>query len=150
MPRHVMWLDPGKTTGWAMIHVDDDENPRFSADEGDFFHVCGVVDLHCKWYGSSLTVGYESYLGSGGTASYSHEVIGATRYITSRWDTRIICVPAAHRVIATNHVLKSLQWYQPGQGHANDATRHLVAWLLREGHWTRFPALHEVFTNLLR
>lgn len=148
LPPHVLWLDPGRTTGWATIHCDETE---YSCDAGetDFQGIGSLIDDFCRHYGDTALVGYESYLGRGGTPKYAHEVIGVARYLANRSGTRIAEAPAANRVIVTLPMIQALGCYSRGEQHANDAGRHLVAWLLREGHWTRFPALHDVFTSLL-
>ncbi len=122
-PESVLWLDPGGTTGWAMLDLTKD---------GTYLFECGQETPGDVW------VGWEQYIvtsggGKAGNPAPSLEAIGAVRYLCAKHRARVLpAVPSSHRVVASPALLKSLGWWRPGMPHAQDATRHLVAWLLRE------------------
>jgi hypothetical protein len=140
----VVWLDPGKKTGVAFLR-----DGVFQSMERDFVETGRLLEHWLSLYGSHLCVGWEDYNATGGgEASYSLEVIGVARWLCRMHDATVLpTVPASSRVVATDQVLKLLTWHRPGLGHANDAARHLVAWLLRTGHMR--DQLTEVFTCVL-
>ena len=148
MPRYTVFLDPGKATGVAVLDFRLGKDPQHTAWEGNLVSVGDFlldrVDDPVK-----PVIGWERYLGSGGTASWSHEMIGVARYLALTHGCRVIEAPAASRVIASDKALKIQGWYRSGKPHANDASRHLAAWLLREGLWTVVPGLQDMATSLL-
>ena len=145
-PESVLWLDPGGTTGWAMLDLTKDGTYLFecgqetgTVDTGVF--VDEVLEYRCdkRRHGpGDVWVGWEQYIvtsggGKAGNPAPSLEAIGAVRYLCAKHRARVLpAVPSSHRVVASPALLKSLGWWRPGMPHAQDATRHLVAWLLRE------------------
>lgn len=132
----VLWLDPGKTTGWARL--DDD---LFHSGEAPFYEAGQVVRSHCTAT-PGARVGWESFQVT--PASYrmlgSHDTIqaiGVIRWLALDGGARLL-PPASRqaREVTSLAMLRALGWYAPGKGHANDATRHLVAWLMRSGSLT--------------
>jgi len=98
----------------------------------------GVVQSLAKTHGPGLYLGWEQYVvtqggGRGGDANQALETIGIARWLCAEYHCTLLKpMPASSRVVASLDLLKTLGWYLPGKVHANDATRHLVAWLLRE------------------
>ena len=129
----ICWLDPGSTTGLAWW---DPESDRFFSGQYEVFQLHEALeDLSAKTTGR-LSVGYEQYIvtpRSPGTSEYSQGVIGeVTRMARSGSFELLKPVPSSSRKIATPVFLKRLGWYKPGQGHANDASQHLLAYLMRQ------------------
>lgn len=156
LPDAVLWLDPGLTTGWALLltnQPDHDGEHQFTAGQvqgrveaGD--HVAKL----CELYGDRLSIGWEAYIvGHGsrltGDPIPSLEVIGATKWLAHHHGVTVLMpVPAASRLIATTNALKALDWWPQGV-HAKDAAMHLLAWCLREGHFRE--RLADVYGGLL-
>jgi len=138
-PRCCLWLDPGGTTGFSMVSLTP-SGYLFSASqvrgtELAAEQVNAVLESHDT---GTVHVGWERYLvasggGKAGDPVPALEVIGAVKWLCHHYGAVVLpAVPASSRLVASVPLLKELGWYTPGRMHANDATRHLVAWLLRE------------------
>jgi len=131
MIRVVIWLDPGKTTGIAFY---DTVDGYFTSSQYDFAATGEYLDgMMTTW--NDLAIGWEQYIiapGHSGTAAFSLEVIGMTRWLAHHHDVLVLpAVPSAARKLGSDDKLKKLGWYTPGTRHANDAAAHMLAWLLR-------------------
>lgn len=137
-PQIVLFLDPGNTTGWSMLQYTT-EGYDFQAGQAEGSVIVGdFVARLARAYGPGLHLGWEQYIvvnggGRGGDANQALETIGIARWLCVEYHCTLLRpMPASSRVVASVALLKELGWYTPGRVHANDATRHLVAWLLRE------------------
>jgi hypothetical protein len=99
----------------------------------------------------SCAVGWESYLVTGARSADSTDalrVIGVAQWLAHRYSAEVLPeVPSSARTVVSNDLLKRLGWYTPGLDHANQAARHLAAWLAREHLLT--PDQREAFTSSL-
>lgn len=133
-PKLVIWLDPGKMTGWAMF----EDMVTFSSGQADFDGIDDMINMWCGLMRDELWLGWERYLvtqggGRSGSPEYSLEVIGATKSACRRNNVTVLQpMPSASRKLGDDLKLQRLGWRQPGMRHANDAANHLLAWLLRE------------------
>ena len=135
MPEPVIeWLDPGKTTGVAVL---DMESGRFFAGQ----YSKDELPLHLfemsVAYGQRLRLGYEQYLAAGGphkgTSKHSQGAIGVIEaQVECHGITLLKPVPSSSRLVASPAFLRRMGWYTPGKPHANDAARHLLAYLLKQ------------------
>jgi hypothetical protein len=134
LPEVLVWLDPGKLTGWAML----EHGESFLSGQGDFAEVDDLVNTWVFNLGSHLWLGWEMYVVTGGggrfgSPEYSLEMIGAVKSACRRYRvTTLPPQPSAARKLGDDDKLRRLGWYRPGQRHANDAANHLLAYLLRE------------------
>lgn len=140
-PQYVMWIDPGLASGWAAY------------DYAAQSFVCGEEELtgmgeRIRAVATAipveqLAVGCEDYLSLGGpgTPRYSHQVIGmVTRMAYEYGFTMLPLVPSSMRKLASIGKLKKLGWYKPTPGgHAIDASRHLLAYMLRNHRQRKLP-----------
>lgn len=130
----LIWLDPGWTTGHAML-----------SRAGDFLcgqHV-GVCELSdwldglAPYWGPNVMLGWEAYQAVGARSAkstYGLRVMGAAEWIAHRHDWQPLDeVPSSMRTVATVGALRQLGWYRKGQPHAMDAARHLLAHIMRTG-----------------
>jgi|SRR5690242_12797717 len=133
-PKIVIWLDPGKMTGWAML----EDMASFSSGQADFDCIDDMVNMWCHLMRDNLWLGWERYIvtqggGRTGTPEYSLEVIGAVKSACRRNSVTVLQpMPSASRKLGGDLKLQRLGWRQPNMRHANDAANHLLAWLLRE------------------
>lgn len=132
-PQYVMWIDPGLVSGWAAY---DWIAKAF---------VCGEEDLtgmgeRIRAVATAIPVeqfaiGCEDYLAVGktGTPRYSFKVIGMVEWLCHDFDIRMLpLVPSGMRKLGSVNKLKTLGWHKPTPGgHAVDASRHLLADMLR-------------------
>lgn len=142
--EHVLWLDPGRVTGWAVVNL---VTGAFETGQEEFYETGLLVSRWAHNYEAGLVLGWEDYLGHGGSPKWALEVIGVARWFGECYGCRLQTAPASSRVVVTLPVLKALGAHALGKEHANDAARHLVAWLRREGLMRE--RLDEVFTSLL-
>ena len=130
----IEWLDPGKTTGAAFL---DMETGWFSAGQYDSDELSRHLFAMSTTYGSRLRLGYEQYLAAGGphkgTSKHSQGAIGVIEdQVECHGITLLKSVPSSSRIVASPAFLRRMDWYTPGKQHANDAARHLLAFLLRQ------------------
>jgi hypothetical protein len=144
--ERVIWLDPGKMTGWASLGSD----MSFSSGQLDFFNLGHELESYARFHNNQLAVGYEQFIVTPSTVAsdpeYSLEVIGLVKWIVYTYNcTMLAPVPSASRKLGMDGgKLQKLKWHKPGRVHANDAAAHLLAWLLREGK-TPLPLVAELF-----
>lgn len=144
----MIWLDPGKVTGWAAL----ERFTEFSSGQATFGEIDDLVNAWCFLSRERLWLGWERYIvtqggGRTGTAEYSLEVIGAVKSACRRNNVTVLpAMPSSSRKLGDDLKLQRLGWRKPNARHANDAANHLLAWLLREGRLP--PELQrELFTS---
>lgn len=131
----ILGLDPGVTTGWAIVSVDDDSEPVMIE--------CGqIVEGHLgfikNWdalmsYEPNLIV-CESFTLREGIKGVNIEptyVIGALNALTK---IDIIYQPPSYKIMCDNIALKHLLMYARGKQHARDAARHIAIYLRTKKH----------------
>lgn len=134
-PDVVMWLDPGLTTGWAMLA----NGVEFSSDQCGFYPLGELVESYGRVYRRRMAISWERYIVTSGgsrtgTAAPSLETIGMVRWLCLSHDIMLLRpMPSSTRKLGSEEKLKQLGWYVPGKRHANDAAMHMLSWLLREG-----------------
>jgi hypothetical protein len=150
IPELVIWLDPGLKTGVAtLLH-----GKHFDSGEGILPEIGELLEDYGAVYRGRMALGWEQYVltsggGRTGSAGPPIEVIGVARWIGYKMEcTMLQPVPSAMRKVATPEMLDRLGWWCPGLGHANDAARHMLSWLMRsklltpEQHAIVFPEKH--------
>lgn len=135
MPEPVIeWFDPGQTTGAACLDL---ETGKFFSGQYD----PGELALHLltmsRVSGVRLLIGYEQYLAAGGpqrgTSKHSQGAIGVIESTAMQCGITLLKpVPSSSRIVASPAFLRRMGWYTAGKPHANDAARHLLAFLLRQ------------------
>ncbi len=125
----IIAVDPGKTTGWARLN---DAGSFESGEQSLYATVYFIHETMKQGVGSKLEIICEDFIFTKETLKksrqiYSTEGIGALRYLTELYGVPYyIQTPAAAKRFSTDEKLKTIGWYRPGQGHANDAARHLL------------------------
>lgn len=131
----VIWLDPGKTTGWASYGF----GQTFMSGQADFAKTGDMIEAYAELYRDGLAVGCENYIetttgSQRGRAEYSLKTIGMVEWLCLRHGAVLLpTMPSSSRNLGrTGGKLHKLGWHKPGQDHANDAAAHLLTWLLKE------------------
>ena len=129
MPK-ILGLDPGVTTGFAIIEYQDDSEPKL-IDHGQIpnGHL-GFIDHWFKFKSYDLIV-CESFTLREGIKGVTIEpayVIGALEALNLD-ETEIIYQQPSFKTLCDNDALKNLEMYVRGQQHARDAIRHPIAYL---------------------
>lgn len=131
----VMAIDPGKTTGVAVF-----DGQRFdsyeldSSLEGDV-QLCRAIQSLCPRVVICESFRITAQTAKNTQAPWSLEQIGVVRLSSKIVGAKFVLQsPADAKGFSTDAKLKAIQWYvsTPG-GHRNDAARHLLAWLVRQG-----------------
>lgn len=136
MPKHALVVDPGKLTGWILYNVS--ESQVHSSGEHEMMpflnHAYGVISV------MNVDVVCESFHITKRTATLSQqpwslEIIGALRWMASRHDRFFhLQQPSQAKKFADNERLRDAGlWTSGSKGHVNDAARHLVLWLAKNG-----------------
>lgn len=127
----VIAVDPGLTTGWAVLYPDGEF--RSGETKGSFAFlktVYGLLrdrafDWHivCERY----TITPETIKKSRQTDAL--EIIGTLKFLTTYYDAGwSMQNPSEAKNFATDAKLRRVRWYRQGLGHANDASRHLLCY----------------------
>jgi hypothetical protein len=129
----VLWLDPGKTTGWACLTMAG----KFDSGQFNFEDTGKLVEQLGFWQGPALRVGWEAAIllpGSGQRKGIDKalEVIGMVQWLCLKHGAVMLpSFPSSARSLGGLRKVKALGWYKPNKGHANVAAEHLCAYLLR-------------------
>lgn len=146
--KYLVALDPGKTTGVAAcILTDDVQVSGFQAGEMDRQATLDWTwsalesmrelydDLEIHIVAERFTIGPQTM-----KMTRQHdalEIIGAVRWMTQRHQASFALQdPGIAKSTCSNATLQKIGFWTPGKaGHANDAARHLVVLLLKDGFY---------------
>jgi len=136
----IIAIDPGKMSGGAVYRLNDQDGQPFSSWQCDFDELCKHMIEMGAAHRDNLDVVSESFIITINTAkntqaTWSLELIGVARMVSRLYTGQelVLQTPAAAKRLCSDDLLKALGWYKPGQGHANDAARHLGLFLLSRG-----------------
>lgn len=137
---YIFAFDPGKTTGWALAEVENGDVLNITYGEDAPFVVCARIDAWFRAYGERLQPVGEKYTITARTATLSQqhdalEIIGVARYLAWKHDCQeLLLQPTNTKKFSTDKRLKAMGWWHKGGGgHANDALRHLMGYLVSIG-----------------
>lgn len=127
------WLDPGLVTGLATFDL---EHPNFMSWQYEPDDVVRRLHMLLDVCDGRMQLGWEAYLTAGGpqhgTAKHSLEVIGRLRDFAVVHGVEVLTPqPSSARKLGQVTFLRRLGWYKPGKPHANDASAHLLAHMLK-------------------
>jgi hypothetical protein len=134
----ITWLDPGGTTGiatWTPDPGTETGSGEFRSRQEDFRSTGNYLNMLMRDNPGTM-LGYEQYNITPGRYvkhdGSSLMVIGMARWLALVHGAVMLpSQPPSARKLGMQH-LKTLGWYRPGLGHANDAAGHLLVWLLKE------------------
>jgi len=135
--RYVLAVDPGGTTGMVLYDMfvggvaEIYEIPH--ADVG-FMLERIIEQYHPDVVCESFTITANTV--SNSQAPWSLKQLGVAEYLAAKYHCPYAeQMPVTAKKFATNERLKALDLYVRGHGHATDAMRHLVIYLVRHGWW---------------
>lgn len=130
----VLSVDPGKMTGYVIWTDGEREEGELSHEPFldfacDLVEAGGIDVIVCERFIITAQTGKLSQ------APWSLEQIGALRFFAHRHDVAFELQSAADaKRFATEEKLRRAGWARPkGAGHARDAQRHLLVYLVRHG-----------------
>ncbi len=128
----IIAIDPGKITGIATWSQRTETFERFEMSEQEVYTwLRGITPALHIWV-------IEAYTVTARTAQLSQQlealyIIGAVRYKLSNYGMLPLMRPPSDKRFATDAKLKALGFWSPSAGgHANDAARHLLNYLVRD------------------
>jgi hypothetical protein len=137
MPEHVLCIDPGKTSGIALLRITDGEAEKVWSVELDYMESCNLINKTIIEYGPKLRVVYEKFIitpmtAKNSVAPWSLELIGVIKYLTGAYavETVVSHTSSAAKTFCPNARLKSVGLWHKGGDHARDALRHGVMHLV--------------------
>jgi hypothetical protein len=131
----IVWADPGLLTGLAWYDLEAD---RFGSGQYAPNELVRKVDSIYQVAGSRMAIGYEMFINTSGGArtsspQHSHKAIAQLAEVASQYRIPLLKPqPSSARKLGNVVYLRRLGWYKPGRGHANDASQHLLAYLLKQ------------------
>lgn len=144
MTRYVLAIDPGKSTGMALFKWENGAEPELLwSGEEDFTAYVDKTRMIMMNYRDELEVVCEKFTinlqtAKNSQAPYSLECIGALKLILldagREPESLPFQLPANAMNMFTNPKLKTLgYWHKGGEGHALDAIRHGLLYLVSNG-----------------
>lgn len=136
-------IDPGLATGICLIDISDPEEPfkvwsKEVSVEEFYDGIAGILatpNLHVVMEDFKITV----ETGKLSDAPWSLNLIGIVQYLCYLNGKGLDLQMPAEKPFADNDKLRSVDfWHVGGDGHANDALRHAMIWIVKNNRkWTR-------------
>lgn len=127
-------LDPGGTTGWALIDIDETVVTDLSCGQigdskhhrilWDFLHAEDPDRLICEMF--TYQIRRNQGVDMPGVELISREYIGVAELYTQTTPCVLEMQPTSCLSFWSDDKLKIIGLYRPGKPHANDAVRHLL------------------------
>lgn len=142
IPRYVLWLDGGETTGWALY---DGAERQIFMEEIDQFEVVGrKLEAWLSTAGPRTVVGAERYVITPMSArkdptGAAIQVYGMARWCAAKNGARFAGGQTSSDALSLvkDDWLKAFGWWKPGMTDGHDAARHVVKYLVDRN---RLPA----------
>lgn len=143
MRTKLIAIDPGKASGFAVFDISDPEHPAivYSA-ELEQFETVSFVHSALAEAASDYEVVMEEFkitpqTGKNSPAGWSLEIIGAIRYFCELYEVPFTLQPPSKaKSFVPNERMKAIGvWHRGGEGHARDALRHGVLYLVEKKGW---------------
>jgi hypothetical protein len=130
----ILWIDPGKTCGLIAVKIDGTLYRNTECSALDCLTVAESIIAQVR----PLSIGVERYVITRQVMTQQTdalEVIGALRWICSKWGLQLHMQSRSDRTKVTNEMLRDLGLWTPRVqspgGHVNEAARHAVIHLMR-------------------
>jgi hypothetical protein len=136
---HIWSFDPGETTGWCHLSVHDNEIGCFNSGEADHTGIGNMLfDNHSlravasKPEIETIFIVEKYVMNSKITQSpWSLETTGLIRYFANMYRLPLHSQsPSQAKNLIKNEVIQRAGIYVPGKGHAMDAVRHALYFLV--------------------
>lgn len=143
---YLLAIDPGLATGMALINITDLNNPQiinaWELNTTEFYDKAEEIISSC---GPLLDIVIENFIVTKRTAEltqapWSLELIGVVRFLARKYYVNdLVLNKPSDKQFADNDKLRQCGfWFVGGEGHANDAFRHAVVWLVNKNpRWAK-------------
>lgn len=141
--RYLLSIDPGLATGVCLIDLSDPENPvKIWSKEVDINQFMdGIEELVSNKETHVVIEAFKITVETGklSEAPWSLELIGIVRYLCYLNGKELDLQLPSQKPFADNDKLHAVDfWHVGGEGHANDALRHAMVWIVdRNRKWTK-------------
>lgn len=139
-PLRLFAVDPGGTTGFAYYDEEADFFQSYQQegydDAAEIIWNMAVLNQPSAMICEAFVIRQNTHKLDAGAFNQTTDLIGACRLTAFRNEIPFVRqTPAEAKSIATDAKIKALRWYRatPG-GHANDAARHLLCYLIKHNH----------------
>jgi hypothetical protein len=136
LPRFVLGVDPGKTTGVALYDLLTDrmDGAELAEDEVGLWLETIISQVEPAIAIEAFVI--TAYTAKNSQAPWSLEVIGLTRYLAIKYGCAFeVQAQSAAKNFASDARLQALGWHRRGKGHMADAQRQVLLFLVRHGWW---------------
>lgn len=143
MRTRLISIDPGKASGFAVLDFSNLKEPSIVySDELVQFDTVAFVHRSLSEDADLYEVVMEEFkitpqTGKNSAASWSLEIIGAVRYFCELYKVPFTLQPPSRaKNFVPNDRMKNIGiWHRGGEGHARDALRHAVLYLVEKKGW---------------
>lgn len=137
--RSILAVDPGQMTGLSFLGVGEVKPQTSELPWQEFGEYVERVlsqstgDMHVVCEAFIITIETAKKT----AAPWSLEGIGVCRYLAGKYGATFSLQTASNaKAFSSNDRLRDFNWWTPGKGHANDATRHLMVYCISKGWFT--------------
>jgi len=138
--RYLLSVDPGLATGVALIDLSIPEDPKqlWSVEVSTEEFYDKIADLVSKESTHIVCESFEIVDGSP-NSPWSLNLIGILQYLCYHNGKPLDMQQPSQKDFASNEKLRAVDFWHVGEnGHANDALRHAMIWIVeRNRKWTR-------------
>lgn len=147
MTNLLIAIDPGKASGFAVLDYTDLDDIKINySDELDQMTVISEVDVllgDAEELEGTFEIVMEKFTITAQTGkntnaeNWSPEIIGAVKYLAWKYGVTFSeQTPAEAKNFVPNERMKAVGiWHKGGEGHARDALRHGVLYLVKHKGW---------------
>lgn len=134
----LLGIDPGLATGVAYINYTDADNPQVEwSDEKSVEQFHEFIEIFLSQHKDICSVVIEDYIITERTAKLSQQpwslrLIGVVAYLCWKYNIPLTLQKPRDKEFADNKKLQRIKfWHVGGEGHANDAFKHCLVWLVQ-------------------
>lgn len=141
--RYLLAIDPGLATGACLIDLIDPEDPKalwsVEASTSEFYDQIAQLVAHPETHVVIEDFKITVETGKLTEAPWSLNLIGIVQYLCYLNGKVLDFQLPSQKPFADNDKLRAVDfWHVGGEGHANDALRHAMIWIVdRNRKWTR-------------
>lgn len=135
---YLVAIDPGLRTGYVVINLETKEAAA-SVEIDGWLNVPETLETGLSFYGPDTIVVMERFIINATTHKKTNQeeprdIIGAVKWVTQKYTGHLPTMQTAAEAksFSTNDKLKKIgYWHVGGKGHANDAFRHALVYMIK-------------------